>query len=150
MKNRKGFTLAELLIVVAIIAVLVAIAIPIFTAQLEKSREATDASNIRAAYAEVATAAMLKDYQGFCKKVEMKQAKAGWQNEENDLPVNLLKTGATAADGSKFACTESESTVATGVTGESCWVVYHPGTTTTEAWFTLEHSQPGSSFTVVE
>ena len=29
--NRKGFTLAELLIVVAIIAVLVAIAIPVFT-----------------------------------------------------------------------------------------------------------------------
>lgn len=51
--NRKGFTLAELLIVVAIIAVLVAIAIPIFTAQLEKSREATDLSNVRSAYAEL-------------------------------------------------------------------------------------------------
>ncbi len=51
-KNNKGFTLAELLIVVAIIAVLVAIAIPIFTAQLEKSKEATDLANIRAAYAE--------------------------------------------------------------------------------------------------
>ncbi len=50
--NKKGFTLAELLIVVAIIAVLVAIAIPVFTNQLEKSREATDLSNIRAAYAE--------------------------------------------------------------------------------------------------
>ena len=50
-KNRKGFTLAELLIVVAIIAVLVAIAIPIFTNQLEKSREATDVANVRSAYA---------------------------------------------------------------------------------------------------
>ena len=45
--NKKGFTLAELLIVVAIIAVLVAIAIPVFTSQLEKAREATDAANIR-------------------------------------------------------------------------------------------------------
>ena len=54
--NKKGFTLAELLIVVAIIAVLVAIAIPIFTAQLEKARDATDEANIRSAYAELSAA----------------------------------------------------------------------------------------------
>ena len=54
--NKKGFTLAELLIVVAIIAVLVAIAIPVFTTQLEKSRDAVTISNIRAAYAEASTA----------------------------------------------------------------------------------------------
>lgn len=60
-KNNKGFTLAELLIVVAIIAVLVAIAIPVFTSQLEKSREATDLSNIRSAYAEVVTAILTDD-----------------------------------------------------------------------------------------
>jgi len=59
--NKKGFTLAELLIVVAIIAVLVAIAIPVFTSQLEKSREATDLSNIRSAYAEVVTAILTDD-----------------------------------------------------------------------------------------
>ena len=35
------------------LGVLVAISIPIFTTQLEKAREATDASNIRAAYAEL-------------------------------------------------------------------------------------------------
>ena len=60
-KNKKGFTLAELLIVVAIIAVLVAISIPIFTNQLEKSREATDAANIRDYYAEIATALVTGD-----------------------------------------------------------------------------------------
>ena len=37
---------------------LVAIAIPVFTSQLEKSKEATDLSNIRAAYAEVMSAAL--------------------------------------------------------------------------------------------
>ena len=60
-ENKKGFTLAELLIVVAIIGVLVAISIPIFTAQLEKSREATDAANIRSAYAVVSAAALTED-----------------------------------------------------------------------------------------
>ena len=51
MKKRKaGFTFAELLIVVAIIAVLVAISIPIFTSQLEKAREAVDLENVRSAY----------------------------------------------------------------------------------------------------
>lgn len=47
-KSRKGFTLAELLIVVAIIAVLVAVAIPIFSSQLEKARQAVDLQNARA------------------------------------------------------------------------------------------------------
>ena len=60
-KNQKGFTLAELLIVVAIIAVLVAIAIPIFTSQLERSREATDLSNIRSYYAEINSALLVGD-----------------------------------------------------------------------------------------
>ncbi len=50
-KRDSGFTLAELLIVVAIIALLVAIAIPVFTSQLEKARQATDLANIRSAYA---------------------------------------------------------------------------------------------------
>ena len=50
-KNRKGFTLAELLIVVAIIGVLVAVSIPIFTSQLEKNKQATDLANMRSAKA---------------------------------------------------------------------------------------------------
>lgn len=56
--KNKGFTLAELLIVVAIIGVLVAISIPIFGKQLEKSRDATSVANLRSAYAEAMTYAI--------------------------------------------------------------------------------------------
>ena len=51
--NKKGFTLAELLIVVAIIAVLVAISIPVFTAQLHKSQDTTEIANARSLFAEL-------------------------------------------------------------------------------------------------
>lgn len=49
--NKKGFTLMEMLIVVAIIAILVAIAIPTFTSAMEKAKSATDLANIRSGYA---------------------------------------------------------------------------------------------------
>ena len=50
-RSDKGFTLAELLVVVAIIGVLVAVSIPIFSRQMEKAREAADLSNLRSAKA---------------------------------------------------------------------------------------------------
>lgn len=52
-KDDRGFTLAELLIVVAIIAVLVAISIPIFKTQLNKAKYAADEANARSIYAEL-------------------------------------------------------------------------------------------------
>lgn len=91
-ENKKGFTLAELLIVVAIIAVLVAISIPIFNSQLEKSREAVDAANIRAAYAEI-TADALTGKTDTTKTITPKQTNAGWQTKF-DFPEGLVtKTG---------------------------------------------------------
>ncbi len=53
MKNKQGFTLMEMLIVVAIIAVLVAIAIPVYNAQMHKAKVAADMANVRAYYAEL-------------------------------------------------------------------------------------------------
>ena len=55
-EDKKGFTLAELLIVVAIIGVLVAISVPIFTAQLKKATVATNQANARSAKAAAVTA----------------------------------------------------------------------------------------------
>ena len=49
--NKKGFTLMEMLIVVAIIAILIAIAIPTFNSALNKAKVGTDTANIRSGYA---------------------------------------------------------------------------------------------------
>lgn len=101
-EDREGFTLAELLIVVAIIAVLVAIAIPVFNSQLEKSREAVDESNIRAAYAECSASALtdtkssgqvtLNDGTATM-DVGLKQEVADWQGEAPEIGgVQLAST----------------------------------------------------------
>ena len=91
--NKKGFTLAELLIVVAIIAVLVAISIPVFSAQLEKSREAVDAANIRAEYAEILSEKVSGETVDFTKHtVSLKQTVNGWATTF-EWPSNLTVTG---------------------------------------------------------
>ncbi len=107
--NKKGFTLAELLIVVAIIAVLVAISIPIFSAQLEKAREATDLANIRSAYAE-ASVEVLDKNEDSTKTVKLRQQVNEWvtSNPEcagfplsNDIAVKDKSVKVTVhADGS--------------------------------------------------
>ena len=102
--NKKGFTLAELLIVVAIIAVLVAIAIPVFTSQLEKAKEATDAANLRAAYAEVTAAGLTGDKANYEKTVTITQGTEGWvttgvkignKDVASDTVLNSVKSGDT-------------------------------------------------------
>lgn len=117
--NKKGFTLAELLIVVAIIAVLVAISIPIFTSQLKKARLATNQANARAAYAAV-EAQYLQD-----------DTKTG--DFSYDVATGKISTTATAG------------TVAITGTDISAWTVdqNNLGTTTYKVW-TLTVGDDGS------
>ena len=53
LKNKKGFTLIEMLVVIAIIAILVAIIIPVVSNSTNKAKAATDAANLRSALATV-------------------------------------------------------------------------------------------------
>lgn len=59
-KDKKGFTLMEMLIVVAIIAILVAIAVPSFNSSLETAKKAADEANMRTAKS--VAAVMAADY----------------------------------------------------------------------------------------
>ena len=95
--NRKGFTLAELLIVVAIIAVLVAVAIPVFTAQLEKSREATDVANLRSAYGEAIAKYMDDPENATSAMYKVQQKDTGWAKADiADALPSELKDAANA------------------------------------------------------
>lgn len=129
--NKKGFTLMEMLIVVAIIAVLVAIAIPVLNGALEKSREATDAANLRAAYAEVMVCALNGEvdadneveveentttggatYNVWTKEVDAVQTQTDWQNKaaiENIGGVAIDEITAVTKGG-KWKVTYNENT----------------------------------------
>ena len=132
MKNNKGFTLAELLIVVAIIGVLVAVAIPVFTSQLEKSRESVDLANVRSAYAQVMVdsysgtdAASWNEDEGVYKAtVPLKQRQGGWK-----LGTATLKVGDVYHDNDL----NKEKNVEwvgdpSGESNAACEVTYNPET----------------------
>ena len=86
-KNSKGFTLMEMLIVVAIIAVLVAIAIPTFTTSLNKARVATDEANIRSGYASLMAEILTNQY----------DVEAGKAEDVKEQTFYLQKDGTVAA-----------------------------------------------------
>ena len=86
---------------------LVAISIPIFTSQLEKSREATDAANLRSAYAEL-TAGLLTDEAAPSDiTVTQRQTVAGWGNTPN-LPFSVANP--KAGDGNSWTVSINAST----------------------------------------
>ena len=105
-KNNKGFTLAELLIVVAIIAVLVAIMIPVMTGATEKAEVSATAANIRAAYAnavakaidekiDAGTVAFIPERDVTLTAASGKAPTVGTSNYTADLPMGLDITTAS-------------------------------------------------------
>lgn len=130
-ENKKGFTLAELLIVVAIIAVLVAISIPIFTTQLEKARESTDAANLRAAYATAAVAVLESEEGVAAGPVAMTQTTAGFTSDVKDSKigtvalstVNAKKGGTDGTNDNLYVNVGTDGTVSIGAKTENYKVV---------------------------
>ena len=120
--NNKGFTLAELLIVVAIIAVLVAIAIPIFTAQLEKSRETTDLANIRSAYSELVSGFLSGDTTTTA-KVNLTQTQSGWQYVDAEIGTSIT-IGSTSTGKIEFTGTPSKEGFAKIEIDDTIGVIY--------------------------
>lgn len=130
LKSKKGFTLAELLIVVAIIGVLVAISVPIFTSQLEKAREGTDEANIRSAYSELAADVLTGDAieektngnitinkadaddATVTATVQLTQTKNDWQNSVTNIG-GMTQSGSPKAKGKATITITRESGAAT-------------------------------------
>lgn len=82
LKSRRGFTLVELLVVVAILAILVAISIPMVSSSLDKAKEATDEANVRAA-----EGAAMVDY--------LTKEKTGSEEYYYDAVTGTVKDGQT-------------------------------------------------------
>lgn len=71
---------------------MVAISIPVFTTQLEKSRDAVTVANLRSAYAQAAADVLTADNpaSGMTEKVVSKGTQAGWSGDvAADLPFAL-------------------------------------------------------------
>lgn len=111
-KKEKGFTLMELLIVLAIVSVLVAIAIPVFAKQIEKSREAADLANVRSTYAELMVK-VLTEENPVPVTVGLKQKEAGWQTK---LPITV--------GGVTFNGKDTANWIGTPIGGGICVVSY--------------------------
>ena len=78
----KGFTLVELIVVLVILAILAAFMIPALIQYIERSLEASDLIEVRAAYIDVLTAVTEQDSDNMSKTVRLKQKQDDWQSRD--------------------------------------------------------------------
>ncbi len=123
--SKKGFTLAELLIVIAIIAILIAIMFPVFGAQINKARAAAELANVRAKYSELVADAMLGNGNDLTTEVTgVSISFADLQSAETygeKTYISISQDAATAAVNS------DATAMPTGLSGEYYVTVTHEG-----------------------
>ena len=123
-KSKKGFTLAELLIVVAIIAVLVAIAVPLFVSGLKRAEDAVIDANERSLLS-MAVTAILTDEDNDYKQDEDGTLYKEWKvkgqyvSETKTLKIDSI-TGSTET-GTKL--NESTEKSKKTVDGYELWII---------------------------
>lgn len=120
MKRERGFTLMEILVVVAVIAVLAAVAIPVFSGAREKAARATDLANARSIQAVLAEMVMSGD-------IEFPEKRASTSEAELGVWVMFCRDKAYP-DGytTRFFCGANTGVTVNGVTSTS-WKLENAG-----------------------
>ena len=111
-KNKKGFTIIELVIVIAVIAILAAVLIPTFTTVIEKSHQSNAVSRAKSAYTEIVASTPGASPSSFANDIlYVKEGDSNYYSftigSDGQLP-----TGATPSDATAFGA-------ASAVTGMS-------------------------------